>query len=84
MGAEKPILAIFGTKTSHSGTKLCPYELIFHAYNKENFIDTLFFFLIKKNHLNQVKLIKLRVKFFAFKIELYCKVNTLNFKISIN
>ena len=31
LGAKKPILAIFWHLTPHSGTKLCPYELIFHS-----------------------------------------------------
>ena len=40
LGAKKPILAIFGSWTPHSGTKLCLYQLIFHVYNEENCIET--------------------------------------------
>ena len=41
--AKKPSLAFFGTQTPRLGTKLCPYELIFHGYIEENRIDTFCF-----------------------------------------
>ena len=36
-------MAIFRTLTPRSGTKLCLYEPIFHAYKEENYIDTISF-----------------------------------------
>ena len=43
LGAKKPILAIFWTWTLHLGTKLCPYEFIFHAHIEENSNDHFYF-----------------------------------------
>ena len=46
LGTKKPMLAIFCTWTPRLGTKLCPYELIFHAHIEENSADH--FSFIKK------------------------------------
>ena len=43
LGPKQPRLAILGTKMLCFGTKLCPYELIFHAHIEKNHTKTLYF-----------------------------------------
>ena len=82
MGTKKPILAIFCTWSPCLGTKLCPYELIFHAHIEENSTDHNCF--KKKMILSSLFRKNLKVKIFDLTVELYCKVKNLNFQISLN
>ena len=58
------------------------HEPIFHAFREENCIDTLY--IIEKSFTLGKSGKKIRVKIFVLEIKLYCKVNNLNFKISLN
>ena len=63
LGAKKPILAIFCTLTPCLGTKLCPYELIFHAHIEENSTDqNSHFWFLAKNTPKLQELFKKRSK----------------------
>ena len=83
LGGKKTILAIFSQYWLYLGTKLCPYELISHTYIGENRID-IFRFIEKSFNLGKIGDKKMGVNIVPHKIELFCKVNNLNFQISPN
>ena len=71
-------MAIFADQISHFGTKICPYELIFHAHIEENNTSTFWFIkknLIKYNWRNS------RVKVLAIEIELTAGAKILKLKL---
>ena len=57
MGPKQPRLAILSPKHSCLGTKICPYELIFHTHIEENGTDN--FCFVKKNQFEQAKFEKI-------------------------